>query len=71
MREKVREARLRCIGHVQMRNSGFTGQWMFNMELPDGWKSEKPQTRFMDIKKKSMQRVDVTEKDVRDIGRWW
>lgn len=43
---------------------------MFNMELLDGWKSGKPQRRFMDIRKESMQRVDVTEKDVRDIGGW-
>lgn len=35
-----------------------------------GGKVKNPQTRFMDIRKESMQRVDVTEKDVRDVGRW-
>lgn len=33
--EKVRRARLKWFGHVQRRNSGYTGQRVMKMEVPD------------------------------------
>lgn len=36
-RDKLREARLRWVGHVQSRDSGYIGQMILNLELP-GWR---------------------------------
>lgn len=59
----VREACLRAFGHVMRRDSGYTGQRMLNVELPDRWKRETPQWRFMDVVKEALWMVAVTEED--------
>lgn len=68
--DKVREARLRCCGHVQKRDSEDTGKMILNMEVEDRMKRGKQQTRFMDVVKENTKRVGVTEEDVRDRVRW-
>lgn len=52
----------RWFGHAQ-RDSGYTGQRMLNVELPDRWKRETPQWRFMDVVKEALWMVAVTEED--------
>lgn len=68
--DKVREARLRCCGHVQRRDSEDTGKMILNMEVEDRRKRGKQQIRFMDVVKENTKRVGVTEEDVRDRVRW-
>lgn len=42
---------------------------MVNMELPDKRKRGRPQRKFMNVVKKDMEKVGVTEKDPRDRVR--
>lgn len=46
---------------MQRRESGYVGQKMLKMELPGKRKSGRPQKRFMDVVKKDMLEVGVTE----------
>uniref|UniRef100_A0AAR2LPA4 Sap30-like n=1 Tax=Pygocentrus nattereri TaxID=42514 RepID=A0AAR2LPA4_PYGNA len=52
--DKAREARLRWFGHV-LRNSGYIGQRMLEMELSGRRRRGRPQRRFMDIVKVDME----------------
>lgn len=60
---KVRETRLRWFGHVQWRDSKYTGQWMLNMELLDRRKRRRPQRGLIDVVKEDIQTIGVTEED--------
>ncbi|KAK3544091.1 hypothetical protein QTP86_001479 [Hemibagrus guttatus] len=44
--DKVREARLRWLGHVQRRESGYIGRRMLDMELPDRSQKGRPKRRY-------------------------
>uniref|UniRef100_A0A3Q0SSR8 NADH dehydrogenase [ubiquinone] 1 beta subcomplex subunit 6 n=1 Tax=Amphilophus citrinellus TaxID=61819 RepID=A0A3Q0SSR8_AMPCI len=48
---------------AQRRDSGYTGERVLEMELPDRRKRGRPQRRFLDVVKEDMQRVGVTEED--------
>lgn len=47
----------RAFGHLQERDSGFTGQKMLNMELEE----KRQPMRFVEAVKEEMQRVGLTE----------
>lgn len=61
--DKVIEARLRWLGHIQMREGGYVGQRMIKMELPGRKKRGRPERRLNDVAE-DMQIVGVTEEDV-------
>lgn len=69
--DKVREAMLRWFRHVQRRDYKYIGQRsMPSMELSGRRKRGRPQRRFIDLLKKDMQVVGVTEQDTKDRMRW-
>ncbi|KAI5104471.1 hypothetical protein C0J45_6097, partial [Silurus meridionalis] len=47
--DKVREAQLRCFGHVQRRDMEYISRTMLRMELPERRKRGRPRSRFMDV----------------------
>lgn len=53
---------LGSFGHLQERDSGFTGQKMLNMELEE----KRQPMRFVKAVKEEMQRVGLTEHDGTD-----
>ena len=61
--EKAREARLRCFGHAQRRDSGPIGRRMLEMELPCRRQRGRPRRRYMDAVKRDMQVVGVRVED--------
>ena len=65
--EKVRETRLRWVGHEQRRNSEYVGRRMMRLEL-SGRRPRRRPNRFMDVVKEDMKLVDVGEEDA-DIVR--
>lgn len=54
LRNRVRDAGLKWF--VWRRDTGYTVQWMLNMELSNRRKREKPPRRFLDVVKQDMQR---------------
>ncbi|KAK3539988.1 hypothetical protein QTP70_019636, partial [Hemibagrus guttatus] len=63
LRGKVREARLRWFGHVQMRESEYIGRRMLDMELPGRRQRGRPKRRYMDGINEDMKLRDVTPLD--------
>ena len=68
--EKTREARLRWYGHVLRKDDGYIGRRMLRMDLPGKRKRRRPKRRFMDVMKKGMAEVEVTEEDIEDRSNW-
>ena len=68
--EETREARLRLYGHLRRKDDGNIGRKMLRMELPGKGKRRRPKRRFMDVVKKSMAVVEVTEEDAVDRNNW-
>lgn len=50
-RDKVKAVRLRWVGHVQRRDSGYIGQRMLIIELPCRKERGRPRRRFIDAVK--------------------
>lgn len=61
------EARLKWSGHVQRRDSGYTGQRMWNMECLAGREEEGLANSWI----KEDKRACVTEADAWNMVRWW
>ncbi|KAF7655305.1 hypothetical protein LDENG_00057930 [Lucifuga dentata] len=68
--DKVREARLRWLGHVQRRDSEHIGRRMLRLELPGRRPRGRPKRRFMDVVKEDMKLVGVREEEAEDRVRW-
>lgn len=56
--------------NLRWRDSGYTGQRRFKMELHGRRKRRRPQRRVLGVVKEEMQRVIVTQQDVRHKVRW-
>lgn len=54
LRDRVRDAEQKMF--VRRRDSGYTVQWVLNMELSNRRKREKTARRFLDVVKQDMQR---------------
>lgn len=63
MLDKLREARLRWVGHVLRRKSGYTDGRMLRMELPGRRPRGRATRRFMDAVKDDMKLVGVNAED--------
>lgn len=50
--DKVGETRLRWLRHVEMKDSGYTGQRMSKMKLTGRRKNGRPQIRFINVVKR-------------------
>ncbi|KAK3564226.1 hypothetical protein QTP86_011199 [Hemibagrus guttatus] len=68
--DKVREARLRWFGHVQRRESEYTGRRMLDMELPGRRQRGRPKRRYMDGINEDMKLVGASVEDSEDRDRW-
>ncbi|KAK3511407.1 hypothetical protein QTP70_007333 [Hemibagrus guttatus] len=68
--DKVREARLRWFGHVQRRESEYTGRRMLDMELPGRRQRGRPKRRYMDGINDDMKLVGASVEDAEDRERW-
>ncbi|KAI5095993.1 sushi, von Willebrand factor type A, EGF and pentraxin domain-containing protein 1 isoform X4 [Silurus meridionalis] len=66
--DKVREVRLRWLGHVQRRDMGYIGRRMLRMEPPGRRKRGRPKRRSMNVVREDMQVVGLKEADVEDRG---
>ena len=66
--DKVREARLRWLGHVQRRDSEYIGRRMLSFELPGRRSRGRPKRRFMDVVKEDMKVVGVREERMKKTG---
>lgn len=56
--------KIKMVRHVPRRDGGYSKHIMLKVELPGRRKRAKPQRRFMDVMKDSMQRAGVIEEDV-------
>lgn len=63
--DKIGETRLRCFSHVEMKDSGYTGQRMSKMKRPGRREKWKPTDKIYKCCKEDMHRARVTEEDVR------
>ncbi|MCJ8738369.1 hypothetical protein PDJAM_G00034910 [Pangasius djambal] len=68
--DKVREARLRWFGHVQRRESEYTGRRMLDMELLGRRRRGRPKRRYMDVINEDMKLVGASVEDAEDRDRW-
>ena len=59
--DKAREARLTWLGHIQRRDREYMSRRMLSMEL-----TGKRKRRFLDVVKKAMLLVDITEEDAEE-----
>lgn len=64
-RDKVGETRLRCFSHVEMKDSGYSGQRMSKMKRPGRREKWKTTDKIYKCCKEDMHRARVTEEDVR------
>ncbi|KAK3556427.1 hypothetical protein QTP70_008339 [Hemibagrus guttatus] len=68
--DKVREARLRWLGHVQRRESEYIGRGILDMELPGRRQRGRPKRRYMDGINEDMKLVGASVEDAEDRDRW-
>ena len=61
--DKVSEARLRWYGYVQRRNAEYIGERMLCLQLPGNKRRRgRPKMRFMDVVRKDMRVVGVSDR---------
>jgi len=68
--DKVREARLRCFGHVQCREEEDCVRRILEADVRGQWSRERQRKRWIDVMKYNMEdlRVDLT--DVENRTEW-
>ena len=68
--DQTRQARLWWFGHVRVKYVGYTGGRMLMMELPGERKRGTRTRSVMDVVRKGMAEVEVTEEDAEDRTNW-
>ncbi|MCJ8728463.1 hypothetical protein PDJAM_G00004720 [Pangasius djambal] len=68
--DKVREARLRWVGHVQRREREYIGRRTLDMELPGRRRTGRPKRRYMDVINEDMKLVGASVEGAEDRDRW-
>ena len=68
--DKLRNARLRCYGHVKGREKGYVGKTMMEMAMPGRRKRGRPKKRWMDLAREDLERDGAKEGDEVDREKW-
>ena len=68
--DKLRDARLRCYGHVKKREEDYVGKRMMEMAVPGRRKRGRPRRRWMHLVREDMERVRAREEDEVDRVKW-
>ena len=68
--DKVREARLMWYGHVQRRNAEYIGKRILCSELPEKRRRGRPKTRFIDVVRRDMRVVGVSDRNTASWRNW-
>ena len=67
--DKLREGRLRWLGHVKRRAPGYVGRRVLNHEIGRRGRG-RPKRRHMDTIREDVREAGVEEEDVLDRVRW-
>ena len=65
--DKLRNARLRCYGHVKRRED-YVGKTMMEMAVPGRRKRGRPRRRWMDLQEKTWKGLEL-EKETKSTGK--
>ena len=68
--DKFRNATLRWYGHVKRREKGYVGKSMMEMAVPGRRKRGRPRSRWMNLVKEDLERVEAKERDEIDWVKW-
>ena len=61
--DKLRNARLRCYGHVKRREEDYVGKRMMEIAVLGRRKKERPRRRLMDLGREDLESVRAMEGD--------